>query len=81
MGTLTIRNLDDTVIRALRQRAAAHDQSMEAEVRAILRASVASTDAARPPLGEALHRRFGPENGVELTAPRRDRQRPPPTFD
>lgn len=37
MATLTIRNLDDEVKRALRRRAADHGVSMEQEVRTILR--------------------------------------------
>ena len=36
MATLTIRNLPEPVRRGLKQRAAAHNRSMEAEVRAIL---------------------------------------------
>lgn len=42
MAVLTIRNLPDAVHRALRRRAALHDRSTEAEVRAILE------DAVRP---------------------------------
>jgi plasmid stability protein len=37
MAQLTVRNLDDQVVRALRQRAAAHGRSAEAEHREILR--------------------------------------------
>lgn len=37
MATLTIRNLDDEVKRALRRRAADHGVSMEQEARTILR--------------------------------------------
>jgi plasmid stability protein len=37
MGTLTIRNIDDTVKQRLRERAAAHGVSMEQEIREILR--------------------------------------------
>lgn len=36
MATLTIRNLPEATRRALKARAAAHNQSMEAEVRDIL---------------------------------------------
>lgn len=42
MATLTIRNLPEPVRRSLKERAAAHNRSMEAEVRAILEDSVAS---------------------------------------
>jgi len=42
MKNVTIRNLSDEVHRAIRQRAAAHERSIEAEMRAIL------TDAVQP---------------------------------
>lgn len=42
MATLTIRNLPEPVRRSLKERAAAHNRSMEAEVRAILEDTVAS---------------------------------------
>ena len=37
MAQLTVRNLDDQVVRALKQRAAAHGRSAEAEHRDLLR--------------------------------------------
>lgn len=40
MATLTIRNLPESTRSALRRRAAAHDRSMEAEVRDILESAV-----------------------------------------
>ena len=36
MGTVTIRNLDDEVIERAKQRARAHNRSLEAELRTIL---------------------------------------------
>lgn len=36
MGTLTIRNLDDSVIERLKERAQDNDRSLEAELRALL---------------------------------------------
>ncbi len=42
MATLTIRNLPDATRLALKARAAAHNQSMEAEVRDILADAVAA---------------------------------------
>lgn len=42
MATITVRGLDDDIIRALKVRAAHHGRSMEAEVRSIL------SSAARP---------------------------------
>jgi plasmid stability protein len=52
MAALTIRNLPTGVHRALRLRAAQHGRSMEAEVRAILEATV--QPPARPRLGSLL---------------------------
>ncbi len=45
MPAITVRNLSDETHRALKQRAASHGRSTEAEVRAIL------DEAARPQLG------------------------------
>ncbi|MGH8553594.1 MAG: FitA-like ribbon-helix-helix domain-containing protein [Methylococcales bacterium] len=42
MATLTIRKLDDEIKAGLRLRAAAHDRSMEEEVRQILKQAVQS---------------------------------------
>ena len=42
MGTLTVRNLDEDVVRRLRMRAAEHGRSAEAEHRHILRAALVS---------------------------------------
>ena len=42
MATLTIRNLPEPVRRSLKERAAAHNRSMEAEVRVILEEVVAT---------------------------------------
>jgi len=47
MATLTVRNLDDTIARALRVRAAEHGRSAEAEHREILR-TVLSGDSSNP---------------------------------
>lgn len=40
MATITVRNLDDEVQRRLKERAAANNRSMEAEVREVLAAAV-----------------------------------------
>lgn len=41
MATLTVRNLDDDIVRRLRMRAAEHGRSTEAEHREILRLALA----------------------------------------
>ncbi len=46
MAAITVRNLDAEVQRRIKQRAAAHNRSMEAEARAILSAAVAGEDFA-----------------------------------
>ncbi|MCY7412815.1 MAG: toxin-antitoxin system [Salinibacterium sp.] len=66
MATITVRSLDEDVLRRLKVRAAASGRSMEAEVREILVSAV-----ARPSLGQAmleLGREFG---GIELQLPKR----------
>lgn len=52
MAVLTVRNVPDEVVRALRARAARNGRSAEAEVRAIL--SAALVPSQRPRLGDAL---------------------------
>ena len=44
MATLTVRNLDEDVVRRLRIRAAEHGRSAEAEHREILRAALVAND-------------------------------------
>jgi antitoxin FitA len=46
MATLTVRNLDDALVRQLRIRAAEHGRSAEAEHREILRVALTGTSAA-----------------------------------
>ncbi|HUB43686.1 MAG TPA: Arc family DNA-binding protein [Acetobacteraceae bacterium] len=48
MGQLLVRDLDDEVIRRLKQRAAAHGRSIEAEHRAILEAALRSETEVSP---------------------------------
>jgi len=83
MASITIRNLDDTLKRHLRIRAAEHGRSMEEEARHILRQAIMTP--AGPPslesLGERIHRRFAARGGVELVLPHRDPMAEPPRFD
>ena len=75
MATLTIRNLPEPVRRSLKARAAAHDRSMEAEVRAILEDSVAPPadfvtgwlTATEPLRGEFELPKRAPGRPVELS--------------
>jgi antitoxin FitA len=64
--TLTIRNVDRALKEQLRRRAARHGQSMEAELRQILRETLAAERSTEVNLAEAIHRRFAPLGGVDL---------------
>lgn len=82
MATMTIRNLDDDLKARLRLRAAQHGQSMEEEVRSILRLALstppeANTGAALVKAIRARVERFG---GIELELPVREPMREPPDF-
>ena len=58
MAQFIVRNLEESVKERLRRRARKHGQSMEAEVRDILRASVADTGEVAQPLGSRISQRF-----------------------
>ena len=79
--TLTIRKVDPALRQKLRMRAAANGRSMEAEMRAILQASLASDDLPDIGLAEATRRLFAPFGGVELPEIVWAPDRPIPTFD
>ncbi|MEF3169462.1 MAG: plasmid stabilization protein [Deltaproteobacteria bacterium] len=79
MATLTIRNLDDDLKSALRVQAARHGQSMEEEVRSILRQALAKPSAATG-LGQRLVSRFQ-AMATELTIPPRSLPRTPPDLE
>ncbi|HRD45733.1 MAG TPA: plasmid stabilization protein [Caulobacter sp.] len=74
MAAVTIRNLSDEAHRALKVRAARHNRSAEAEMRAILEAAVRPEGRLR--LGTALSeasRRMGLTNAdIEALDPVRD---------
>lgn len=75
MASLTILELDDDVVAALRVRAAKAGHSMEEEARIILTRAVFGLTG--PALLERARALFGPEHGVELeVAPREGRHRP-----
>lgn len=84
MGSLTIRNLDDTLKATLRVRAARHGRSMEEEARVILRhALTPMTESSTPPsqnFAEYVRALFAPLGGVELELPPREPPREPPDF-
>ena len=69
MASITIRNLDDDLKRALRLAAAEHGHSMEEEVRVILRRSLAG--AKKGGLGSRVRARFSDVGGADLDVPSR----------
>ncbi|MCG8556785.1 MAG: toxin-antitoxin system [Proteobacteria bacterium] len=58
MAQLVVRDVEPEVKIRLKQRAQKRGHSMEAEVRAILRAAVAADEAPAEPLGTRLRNRF-----------------------
>ncbi len=75
MAAITIRNLSDETHRALKARAAAHNRSTEAEVRAILDASVQGS--GRMKLGSLLASIGREAGGVDLAISRNQTPREP----
>ena len=71
MATLTIRDVDDDLKSRLRIEAAVHGQSMEEEVRSILRRALGNRPKVAG-LGSQIHRRFAAVGGAELQLPERD---------
>lgn len=71
MASLTVRNLDETVKKRLKLRAAERGRSLEQEVREILSREVEKPKIEPVGLGEAIRRRFAPLGGVELQLPAR----------
>jgi plasmid stability protein len=72
MATLTIRNLDENLKRALRRQAAANDRSMEEEARTILRRAFARPAAhvTGEGLGTAIRRLVEQRGGgIDLALP------------
>lgn len=80
MASLTIRNLDNNLKAQLRQRAARHGRSMEAEARCILAQSL-NAPVSDQNLAEAIHRRFESLDTDSLPIPQRREVRTPPAFE
>ena len=82
MASITIRQLDDTLKRKLRVRAAENGHSMEEEARIILGGAL-DRQPAKPAtkFGTAVRELFKPFGDVELDIPPREPMREPPRFD
>lgn len=75
MASITVRGLDADTEARLRVRATMHGRSMAAEVRAILRETLAEPSPAPPTgLGSRIHTRFATLGGAELELPPRSEQ-------
>ena len=81
MATLTIRDLDETLKRSLRVRAASRNRSMEEEARQILRAALLESPPPTTDLAARIHARFAGMGDVKLPIAEREPMRPPPDFD
>ena len=66
MASITVRNLDESVKKRLRLRAAEKGRSLEAEARDILSREALAVPKPQVDIGEALRRRFASFGGVEL---------------
>lgn len=78
MASMTIRNLDDSLKKRLRVRAAEHGNSMEEEAREILRETLSREEPETGGLAQRINGRFARIGGVELTLPERESGREPP---
>ncbi len=81
MASITIRNLEESLKRRLRLRAAQHGRSMEEEALHILRAALTEKKPASTNLFDEIRRHIDPIGGVDLDIPPRGPMREPPRFD
>ena len=81
MGSITVRNLDESVKNSLRIRAARHGWSMEQEVRQILRQTVAPEQTEAVSFAERINRRFAGLDAESLSVAARKPARTAPGFD
>ncbi len=81
MATIMVRNIEDSLKRRLRIRAAENSRSMEEEARDILRAALSQEAVPAKNLGTAIHALFKPLGGVELEIPPRGPMRELPPFE
>jgi antitoxin FitA len=80
MASITIRNLDESLKRRLRIRAARHGRSMEEEARDVLRLALAKENRVPTNFVEIVRRRFAKVGPIDLPIPKREPMRDPPDF-
>jgi antitoxin FitA len=83
MSDITIRDIDDDLKQRLKQRAAQHGQSMQAEAHDILRDALSTEPSAAVPanIADAIRAIVEPLGGIELEPFPRQPVREPPTFE
>jgi plasmid stability protein len=79
VGSITIRNLDDSLKSRLRAQAAVYGRSMEDEARDILRSALSREPTRKGNLAASIRARFAPLGGVELPLVAREPMRAPPS--
>ena len=80
MASLTIDNLEDSILSRLRSRADAHGTSVEEEAAAIIEQALTFENSGER-LVRVFRETFGPLGGVELELPPRQSDWKPPVFD
>ena len=81
MATLTIRDLDESLKRELRMRAASRNRSMEEEARQILRAALREPVLPAADMATRIRARFAGLGDVVMSLPEREPVRSPPVLD
>ena len=80
MGSITVRNVEDSIKTSLRLRAARHGWSMEQEVRHILQQTLAPETVESISFAERINRRFRGLDTADLPIPARQPTRTPPQW-
>lgn len=80
MASITIRNLDETVLLRLRVRAATRNRSMEDEAGEILRTALNTEASESTEIGSAIHALFAPLGGLNFPVIERQPMHEPPDF-
>ena len=80
MANLAIHNLDESITNNLRVQAQQHGQSIEEEVRQILRLTFADSSSDASGLGSKISKRFAEIGGVDLPQPIRSLPRQSSNF-
>jgi plasmid stability protein len=78
--SITIRQLDASLKRRLKGRAAAHGRSMEEEAREILKTALATDPGSGRHLVQTIRERFARAGFVDLNLPPREPMGEPVTF-